>query len=119
MKTLAKTALTTAATLVALASPALADQFIVTVSEPLVSVNQRLLDTLRITVIDSFTHDGKTFTVLDAPSEAYVETLFSAISTKPLSLHQLAVDWTGPAMTQIDTTARLRFTAPLDCGFCS
>lgn len=118
MKTLAQTTLAAAA-LIALAGPSLADQFLLSVSEPFDAVNERVLETLKIEVVDRFSHDGRNFVVVDAPNEAYLETLFNSTPIRPLSLQRLAVDWSGEAMAEIETAQRLKFGAPVACGFCS
>lgn len=118
MHTLARTALAAAA-LTALAGPTLADQFIVAVSQPLGAISQPMLDTLKVTIVDGFDFEGRTFVVIDAPGEAYVETLFNVIPAQPLSLHQLPVDWAGAAMADMDPAARMRFGQPVACAFCS
>lgn len=119
MKIFAKTTLPAVAALFAFAGPSLADQFLISVSEPFASVNERVLETLKIEVVDGFSHDGQDFVVVNAPNEAYLETLFNSTSVRPLSLQRLAVDWSGEAMAQIDTAQRLKFGAPVACGFCS
>lgn len=119
MKRLANTTVSAAAALLALASPSLADQFLLSVSQPFESVNERVLETLKIAVVDRFSHDGRNFVVVDAPNEAYLETLFNSTPIRPLSLQRLAVDWSGEAMAEIETAQRLKFGAPVVCGFCS
>ncbi|MDG1117488.1 MAG: hypothetical protein P8N72_10200 [Flavimaricola sp.] len=115
----AKNAIMSAATALVLAGPAAADQYIISLSEPLDGVSTGLLDTLKIAVVDSFAYQGENFAVIEAPNDAYLEAFFSAITTTPVSLRQLPIDWTGEAMAAIDTSARLRFGDLITCGFCS
>lgn len=118
MKTISKSIV--AATVCAvLGGPALADQFIVSLSDPISQVNPRVLETLRISIVDSFEHEGAHIAILDAPSEAYLETLFNVIVPKAHSVAALPVSWTGEAMGEIDTATRLKFGTEMDCGFCA
>lgn len=119
MNRLAKITLSTAAAMIALAGPSLADQFLISVSEPFGAVNERVLETLKIELVDGFSHDGQNFVVVNAPNEAYLETLFNITHIRPLGLQRMAVDWSGEAMLEIETAQRLKFGAPVACGFCS
>ena len=118
MRKISKT-IAAAAACVALGSPAFADQFIVSLSEPITEAHARVLETLKIKVVDAFEFEGANIAVLDAPGDAYLETLFNVISPKALSLAALPVDWTDDAMGRIDTAARLMFGTEMTCGFCS
>ena len=117
MTILHRTAL--AAAFATLAAPAMADQFIVALPAPLDAAHAPVLDTLKISVVDAFEHDGTHFAVLDAPGEAYLETLFNVVPARPISLAKLPVDWSDAAMAGLDTGARMRFGTSLACGFCS
>ena len=119
MKNYIKDAIIAVGTALVLAGPAAADQYIVALSAPLDGVNTRLLDSLKIDIVDIFAHQGENFAVIEAPNDAYLEAFFNAISTAPLSLRQLPVDWEGEAMAAIDTSSRLRFGALMNCDFCS
>lgn len=112
---------TTAAALAALcvSSAAMADQYIVSLDAPLAKVSDKLLGALHMEIVDAFAHDGANFVVLETRGIAYVEAFFNAVSTIPLEVHELPVDWAGPPMAQIDLAARLGFGQRLACGFCA
>ena len=101
------------------ATPGIADQYLVTLNAPMEGVSDRLLRTLKIDVLDKMSHDDQHIVVLEAPSDAYLETFFNTTSITPVALDHLSVDWTSPAMAGIDTVAKLRFGAPMACGFCA
>lgn len=118
MKKFTKTIIGSAAC-IALSGPAFAEQFIVSLSQPILETNAPVLETLKVSVVDEFEHEGDYIAILDAPNEAHLETLFNVIGPKAVSLKQLPVDWTDDAMAQIDVAARLKFGNELVCGFCS
>jgi hypothetical protein len=113
--------LTIPAALLALsfALPASADQFAVQIDAAYEGASPKLMETLGISEVESFTENGAHYVVLDAPSEAYVEAFFFAIRREALELSRVDADWTNPAMQHLSVAERLGFLRVIDCGFCT
>lgn len=108
-----------AAACAALAASAHAEQFILSMPNPITDAYAPVLETLNITVVDSFEYEGAHIAVLDAPGDAWLETLFNVIGQQIHSIESLPLDWTDDAMSGIDTAARMKFGTAMDCAFCS
>ena len=96
-----------------------ADQFIISMAEQMPGASEQLLETLHISIVDEFEHDGVHFVVLDAPNTDYLETLFYTLNTEPKSIGVMPVDWASAPMTAMDAGSRIMFGVPTACGFCS
>ncbi|MCU4654972.1 hypothetical protein N8I71_19200 [Roseibacterium sp. SDUM158016] len=113
-----KTALAALAAVSALAGTAQADQFLVQLTAPLPTVSDALLASLKTEQVDAFAHGDTHYVVLEAPGEAYLESLFYAARANAVSIAHLPFDWTGEAMSELALDDRMRFSAPMACGFC-
>lgn len=101
------------------AMPATAEQFAVQIDEAYEGASPKLMETLRVSEVESFSEDGSHYVVLEAPNEAYVEAFFLAIHREALELHVVDADWTNPSMQHLSIAQRLGFLREVDCGFCT
>ncbi len=101
-----------------LALPAAADQFAVQIDDAYDGADLRLMDTLRVSVIESFAEGDAHYVILDAPGIAYVEAFILAINRDALELNALDADWTNPTMQHLSPAQRLGFLRAIDCEFC-
>ena len=102
-----------------IALPAAAAQFAVRIDRPYEGAGTALMETLRITEIESFSEDGAQYVVLEAPDEGYVEAFFFAIGHKAIELNALEADWNLPAMRALTPAQRLQFLRVIECDFCT
>ncbi len=101
------------------AIPAQADQFAVRLDAAYQGASSGLMDTLKVSEIESFTEAGSHYVILEAPNDAYVEAFFLAIGRTALELNRLEADWTMPAMDNLSIAQRLGFMRPITCDFCT
>ncbi len=98
--------------------PAQAEQFAVQLEAPYEGANAQLLETLKITEIESISEDGAHYIVLDAPNEANVEAFIFAVGHEAISLNALEANWSNSVMDEISMPQRLGFLRPIACDFC-
>lgn len=110
---------TAAALSIGLAMPAVAEQFAVRLDGPYPGASAGLTEELKISVIDSFTANGAHYLILDAPSDAYIETFIYALHREAIELNALEVNWTAAALADLPLAKRLQFLRPVDCEFCT
>lgn len=101
------------------AVPATAEQFAVKIDGAYEGASPRLMETLKVSEVESFSENGSHFVVLDTPNEAYVEAFFLAINRKALELNMVDADWTNPTMQHLSVAQRLGFLREIDCAFCT
>ena len=101
------------------ALPAQADQFAVRIDAAYDGASPKLMETLKVSEIESFSENGSHYVVLDAPNEAYVEAFFLAIGRKAMELNVLEANWNRPAMKNLPISQRLGFLRSIECGFCT
>jgi len=99
--------------------PATAEQFAVQIDAAYEGASPRLIETLKVSEVESFSEDGSHFVILEAPDEAYVEAFFFAIHREALELNVVDADWTNPTMQHLTVAQRLGFLREIDCDFCS
>ncbi|MGI3183659.1 hypothetical protein [Nioella aestuarii] len=114
-----RTIFTTAALVLATAIPAQAEQFAVRIDAAYQGANDRLMEAMQITEIDSFSQGDAHYVVLDAPDEAYVEAFFFAIGRDAIELNTLDADWRAPGMDGLSVAQRLDFLRAIHCEFCT
>ena len=103
-----------------LAGPAaLADQYVVQINGPLAETSDGLRSTLKIEEIDTFTHEGKDYVVVGAPTEGYLAAYFHAASHTPITLNALGADWKGAGFDGLTLERRMLFLTPVYCEFCA
>ena len=114
-----KTILATAAIGTLLTAPsAMADQYLARIDAPIGGATAGLLESLKVTEIDAFSHDGAHYVVIEAPDEGYVEAYFFALHRSPSALFTLGADWTGEGLADLTLDQRLRFLTRASCDFC-
>jgi len=105
--------------MLSIAMPATAEQFAVQIDAAYEGASPRLIETLKVSEVESFSEDGSHFVILEAPDEAYVEAFFFAIHREALELNVVDADWTNPTMQHLTVAQRLGFLREIDCDFCS
>ncbi|MEX3016804.1 hypothetical protein [Gymnodinialimonas hymeniacidonis] len=100
------------------ALPAAADQFAVQIDAPYEGASPRLMETLRVTVVEDFMHNDAHYLVIDAPTVGYAEAFVVAIHRDAIELHALDADWTNPAMQHLTPAQRLSFLRVIECDTC-
>lgn len=103
----------------AITMPATAEQFAVEIDEVYEGASPGLMETLKVSEVESFSQDGSHYVVLEAPNEAYVEAFIIAIHRDALELSVVDADWTNPTMQHLSVAQRLGFLREVDCGFCT
>lgn len=98
---------------------AMADQYVVQINGPLAETSDSLRSTLKIDVIDAFTHEDKDYVVVGAPTEGYLAAYFYAASHTPISLATVDADWTGAGFNGLTLDRRMLFLTPVYCEFCN
>ena len=83
------TKLALAAALVLGGSPALAEQYVVKLENPLGDISPGLQETLKISVIERFEAEGANFVVLDVVNDGYLETFVNAKNLRPLAISKV------------------------------
>lgn len=111
--------ITAAALALATALPAQADQFAVRLDAAYPGASSGLMATLHVSEIESFTENGATYVILDAPNAAYVEAFFNAIGRDVVELNELDANWTAPAFASLPMPKRMEFLRPVTCDFCT
>lgn len=66
-----------------------AEQFVVKLDQPLGSINPRLQETLKISVIERFESEGVNFVVLDVVNDAYLETWLNVKNLTPITISKV------------------------------
>lgn len=99
--------------------PAQAEQFAVQLDAAYTGVNAKLMETLKIAEIESFSEDGAHYIVLDAPNDAYVEAFVLAIAREAIALNVLEANWSNPMMKDLSMAQRLGFLRRITCEFCT
>lgn len=102
-----------------LSPAAIADQYVVQIAGPLAETSDSLRSTLKIDVIDAFTHEGKDYVVVGAPTEGYLAAYFYAVSHTPIALATVDTDWTGAGLNGLTLDRRMLFLTPVYCEFCN
>lgn len=97
----------------------LAEQYVVQINGPLAETSDGLRSTLKIDEIDTFTHEGKEYVVVDAPTEGYLAAFFHAASHTPIALASLGADWDGAALDGLTLDRRMLFLTPIYCDYCA
>ena len=103
----------------AIAAPAQAEQFAVQLNTAYDGANPKLMETLKITEVESFSENGAHYVVLDAPNAAYVEAFILAIAPDAIEMNALDADWSNPAMNNLSIAQRLGFLRAIHCAFCT
>ena len=98
------------------AKSASAQQFILTLDAPLEGVSDALYRSLNVSPVDAFEVNGVHYVVLDAASEASVETLFSTYGTWPIAMSVVDGDWAD--FSALSSEKKLLNTTPVHCRFC-
>ena len=114
-----RTFIASIAAAIALALPAHAEQFAVQIDAAYDGASPMLMETLKISEIESFSESGAHYIVLDAPSDAYVEAFFHAIGRKAIQLNVLEANWENPTMENLSRAQRLGFLRAIACDFCT
>lgn len=99
--------------------PAKAEQFAVQLDAAYSGANAKLMESLKISEIESFSEDGAHYIVLDAPNDAYVEAFVLAISREATALNVLEANWSNPMMNDLSMAQRLGFLRQIPCEFCT
>ena len=105
-----------AAMLASLSTVAMADEYIVTLEEPIEGVSDGLFKSLKIEPLDSFELNGVPYVVLNAPSVVHIETLFSVYGKWPIAVGTFDSGWSAFADTPLER--RLLQSKPMHCRFC-
>lgn len=98
------------------ANSAAADVFVMTLEAPLEGISDGLYQSVKITPLESFTAHDVNYIALDAPSEVYVETLFSVYGTWPMAMHAIDMDW--ESYSTLSAEMKLLNMEPIFCRFC-
>ena len=96
-----------------------AEQYVVQINGPLAGASEGLRSTLKIDEIDAFTHEGKDYVVVGAPTEGYLAAYFHAASHTPITLATLGADWEGAGLEGLTLERRMLFLTPVYCEFCA
>ncbi|MDU8927426.1 hypothetical protein RXV86_08525 [Alisedimentitalea sp. MJ-SS2] len=107
------------ALILAVALPAQAEQFAVKLDAAYEGANAKLMESLKISAIESFSQNGAHFVVLDAPNDAYVEAFILAIGRDAIELNAIDADWSNPVMVDLSISQRLGFLRSIECDFCT
>lgn len=113
--------ITAFATVALLATPVavLADQYAIETQTAVSKTSARLLDALKIELIDAVEIQGRHFTIIEAPNEAYVEAFVLATHVSPVALYSLEADWKGAGLNSLPVEARAPFLLSSPCDYCS
>ena len=102
-----------------IALPTQAEQFAVELNTAYDGANAELMETLKISEIESFSENDAHYIVLDAPNDAYVEAFVLAIGRKAIALNVLEANWNNPVMEDLSISQRLGFLRAIACEFCT
>lgn len=102
-----------------IALPAHAEQFAVQLDGTYDGASTNLMETLKISELETFTENGAQYVVLEAPNDGYVEAFVLAIGRKALALHVLEANWNNPVMKDLSISQRLGFLRAIACEFCT
>ncbi len=98
---------------------AVAEQYAIEAPTTVTAASAGLLETLKIKLIDAVAINGRYFTILEAPNEAYLEAFVRATNARPLAMYVLEADWAGAGLTSLPIEAREPFLLLAPCAFCS
>ena len=99
-----------------LAGAATADTYVVTLDSPVEGISDALFQSTKVAPLESFEVHGVHYFVMDAPSEIYVETLFSVYGTWPIAMNKVGVDW--EEFSAMSAEMKLLSLEPMYCRFC-
>lgn len=108
------------AAIVAMATaPASADQYVIRAQKALPAASAGLQQSLKIRTVDTFSHDGAHYVVIESPDEAYLEAYFFALESHPDALYRIDAGWSAQGLSGLSLDQRMPFLAPAPCDFCA
>jgi hypothetical protein len=101
-----------------LTNTAQADQFIVTLEQPLSGNDDALRVSLGLFEIDSFQHNQNSVIVFDVENINALQAYFFAKKLKPLSVRSLPNAWSDSGINAMAIDARMDILNYIECEFC-
>lgn len=95
------------------------EQYVVQLGGPFAETSEGLRKTLKINEIETFTHDGKSYIVIGAPTEGYLAAYFHANGHTPKTVSAIGADWEGAGFDGLPLARRMLFVTPINCEFCA
>jgi hypothetical protein len=100
------------------ANTAQAEQFIVTLEQPLSGNDGALRASLRLFEVDSFQHNQNYVVIFDVEDINALQAYFFAKQLKPLSVLSFPTAWSDAGVEAMVIEARMNILNSVECEFC-